>query len=88
MFAESYHAGRIDFQSNPHISPVCLPDVFQVLDTKPNKAEIQSLVHSGKWFHDSKDFSGERCWVSGWGKDALGEEGTYQPVLKEVSSPL
>ena len=22
--------------------------------------------------------------MSGWGKDALGEEGTYQPVLKEV----
>merc|ERR1719264_850540 len=55
--------GRIDFQSNPHISPVCLPDVFQ-------------------------DFSGERCWVSGWGKDALGEEGTYQPVLKEVDVPV
>ena len=48
MFVEFCHAGRIDFQSNPHISPVCLPDVFQVLDTKPNKAEIQSLVHSDK----------------------------------------
>ena len=30
------------------------------------------------------DYSGRRCWVSGWGKDALGEEGAYQPVLKEV----
>ena len=35
-----------------------------------------------------KDFSGQRCWVSGWGKDALGEEGNYQPVLKEVWSSL
>ena len=31
-----------------------------------------------------QEFSGQRCWVSGWGKDALGEEGAYQPVLKEV----
>ena len=23
--------GKVDFQRNPHISPVCLPDVFQVI---------------------------------------------------------
>lgn len=55
--------GLIDFQQNPHISPVCLPDVFQ-------------------------DFSGRRCWVSGWGKDAFGSAGSYQNVLKEVDVPV
>jgi len=35
-----------------------------------------------------QDYSGRRCWVSGWGKDALGEEGAYQPVLKEVDVPV
>jgi len=55
--------GLIDFQKNPHISPVCLPDAFQ-------------------------DFSGRRCWVSGWGKDAFGSAGSYQNVLKEVDVPV
>lgn len=31
------------------------------------------------------DFTGHRCWVSGWGKDGFGDDGRYQSVLKEVS---
>jgi len=55
--------GSLDFEKNPHISPVCLPDVFQ-------------------------DFSGHRCWVSGWGKDQFGLSGAYQNILKEVDVPI
>ena len=55
--------GVLDFKENPHISPVCLPDVFQ-------------------------DFSGARCWVSGWGKDQFGVTGSYQNILKEVDVPV
>merc|ERR1719350_323187 len=55
--------GFLDFQRNPHISPVCLPD---------------SLA----------EFSGERCFVSGWGKDAFGGDGSYQHTLKEVDVPV
>ena len=55
--------GFLDFQRNPHISPVCLPD---------------SLA----------EFSGERCFVSGWGKDAFGGDGAYQHTLKEVDVPV
>lgn len=55
--------GFVDFQRNPHISPVCLPDVYQ-------------------------DFAGQRCFVSGWGKDAFGKGGSYQHVLKEVDVPV
>lgn len=39
-----------------------------------------------------QDFSGQRCWVSGWGKDGFGDSGQYQSVVKEVDltviSPL
>jgi len=55
--------GFLDFQRNPHISPVCLPD---------------SLA----------DFSGDRCFVTGWGKDAFGGDGSYQHTLKEVDVPM
>lgn len=28
------------------------------------------------------DFSGSRCWTTGWGKDAFGDYGKYQNILK------
>ncbi|KAK7068805.1 CLIP domain-containing serine protease [Halocaridina rubra] len=31
-----------------------------------------------------QDFTGQRCWVSGWGKDGFGDNGQYQSILKEV----
>lgn len=33
-------------------------------------------------------FDGERCWTTGWGKNAFGEQGEYQSVLKEVDLPM
>uniref|UniRef100_A0A146M9E3 Phenoloxidase-activating factor 2 n=1 Tax=Lygus hesperus TaxID=30085 RepID=A0A146M9E3_LYGHE len=34
------------------------------------------------------DFSGARCWTTGWGKDAFGDYGKYQNILKEVDVPV
>uniref|UniRef100_A0A1A9X0L1 Phenoloxidase-activating factor 2 n=1 Tax=Glossina brevipalpis TaxID=37001 RepID=A0A1A9X0L1_9MUSC len=34
------------------------------------------------------DFTGTRCWTTGWGKDAFGEQGKYQNILKEVDVPI
>ncbi|KAL9904805.1 uncharacterized protein ACN427_005901 isoform 2-T3 [Glossina fuscipes fuscipes] len=34
------------------------------------------------------DFTGSRCWTTGWGKDAFGEQGKYQNILKEVDVPI
>lgn len=34
------------------------------------------------------DFSGKRCWTTGWGKNAFGESGKYQNILKEVDVPV
>ena len=28
------------------------------------------------------DYAGSRCWTTGWGKDAFGEYGKYQNILK------
>ncbi|KAG8193498.1 hypothetical protein JTE90_003713 [Oedothorax gibbosus] len=33
-------------------------------------------------------FDNRRCWVTGWGKNAFGEQGEYQSVLKEVDVPV
>ncbi|KAG8286682.1 hypothetical protein J6590_053632 [Homalodisca vitripennis] len=34
------------------------------------------------------DYSGYRCWTTGWGKDAFGDYGKYQNILKEVDVPV
>ncbi|XP_037273902.1 uncharacterized protein LOC119166686 isoform X1 [Rhipicephalus microplus] len=33
-------------------------------------------------------FEGHRCWVTGWGKDAFGQQGEYQHILKKVDVPV
>ena len=33
-------------------------------------------------------FAGQRCWVTGWGKNSFGQQGEYQSVLKEVDLPV
>lgn len=34
------------------------------------------------------DFTGQRCWTTGWGKNSFGETGKYQNILKEVDVPV
>ncbi|XP_031348097.1 uncharacterized protein LOC116174331 isoform X2 [Photinus pyralis] len=38
--------------------------------------------------HPHEDYTGQRCWTTGWGKDAFGEFGKYQNILKEVDVPI
>lgn len=33
-------------------------------------------------------FVGQRCWVTGWGKNSFGHQGEYQSVLREVDLPV
>ena len=68
-------AGRLDLAATPHISPVCLPDPQQVQSEPRPLARLVAVL---------QDFTGRRCWVSGWGKDLHGVAGSYQNVLKEV----
>ncbi|XP_072947858.1 uncharacterized protein [Epargyreus clarus] len=34
------------------------------------------------------EYAGQRCWTTGWGKDAFGDYGKYQNILKEVDVPV
>ncbi|XP_066138915.1 uncharacterized protein [Euwallacea fornicatus] len=38
--------------------------------------------------HPQDDYTGARCWTTGWGKDAFGDFGKYQNILKEVDVPV
>lgn len=53
----------VDLVTNPHISPICLPDRFA-------------------------KFTGSQCQAAGWGKNAFGDLGNFQNLLKEVSLPM
>ncbi|KAL4712754.1 hypothetical protein ACJJTC_008051 [Scirpophaga incertulas] len=33
-------------------------------------------------------YVGQRCWVSGWGKNLFGSQGQYQQILKKVDVPI
>lgn len=37
---------------------------------------------------DAESFAGQRCWITGWGKDAFGSNGQYQSQLKKVDLPV
>ena len=38
--------------------------------------------------YTGENFAGQRCWVAGWGKDAFGQRGDYQSVLRKVDVPI
>ncbi|XP_068201463.1 uncharacterized protein [Palaemon carinicauda] len=54
---------HVNLATNPHVSPVCLPE-------------------------RSDDFTGQRCHATGWGKNAFGNTGDFQHLLKEVDVPM
>ncbi|KAI5645445.1 trypsin domain-containing protein [Phthorimaea operculella] len=67
--------------------------------TLDNDLAILKLEHPVEWTkypHISPaclpdkytDYAGQRCWTTGWGKDAFGDYGKYQNILKEVDVPL
>ncbi|GBP35093.1 Phenoloxidase-activating factor 2 [Eumeta japonica] len=67
--------------------------------TLDNDLAILKLEHPVEWTkypHISPaclpdkytDYSGQRCWTTGWGKDAFGDFGKYQNILKEVDVPV
>lgn len=67
--------------------------------TLDNDLAILKLEHPVEWTkfpHISPaclpdkytDYAGQRCWTTGWGKDAFGDYGKYQNILKEVDVPV
>ena len=55
-----------------------------------SEVEVDNLAHIGPIClpHHAQTFSGRRCFVSGWGKDVFGPNGTYQNTLREVDVPI
>lgn len=67
--------------------------------TLDNDLAILKLEHPVEWTkypHISPaclpdkytNYAGQRCWTTGWGKDAFGDYGKYQNILKEVDVPV
>ncbi|CAH2091253.1 unnamed protein product [Euphydryas editha] len=67
--------------------------------TLDNDLAILKLEHPVEWTkypHISPaclpdkytEYGGQRCWTTGWGKDAFGSNGKYQNILKEVDVPI
>ena len=47
--ADNDKDGSIDFEKNPHIAPVCLPDVFQV--QRPYKIDLMNIQFKDNVFN-------------------------------------
>ncbi|XP_055321697.1 uncharacterized protein LOC129577895 isoform X2 [Sitodiplosis mosellana] len=71
-----YYAGTLD--NDLAILKLAVPVDFQ------NNPHISPACLPDRY----SDFSGQRCWTTGWGKDAFGDFGKYQNILKEVDVPI
>lgn len=60
-------------------------DIAIVFLAKPAKREphIDTICLS-----THQAFKGDRCFVSGWGKDTFGKEGKFQVILKKIEVPV
>lgn len=80
----------VDWTRSPHISPACLPDAYTDYTGKFHSFHMDFLLLCETFtlltcICSSK---GARCWTTGWGKDAFGQYGKYQNILKEVDIPI
>lgn len=74
----------VEFQNNPHISPACLPDRFS--DFTGQRCWTTGW---GKSYNASITYAVELIFNSfNLGKDAFGDFGKYQNILKEVDVPI
>lgn len=71
-----YYAGTLD-------NDLAILKIDQPVDFQKNP-HISAACLPDKF----TDFTGARCWTTGWGKDAFGEYGKYQNILKEVDVPI
>lgn len=74
-----------DFQPTSLANDVALLRLEVAVDQQqvPHVAPA-CLAHQDEQQH----FAGQRCWVAGWGKNAFGQLGTFQSVLKKVDLPV
>lgn len=78
-----------DFQATSLINDIALIRLEQPVDSQqmPHIAPA-CLATPADGLDQSFQFNGQRCWVAGWGKNAFGQQGTFQSVLKKVDLPV
>lgn len=72
-----------DFQASSLINDIALMRMEITIDA-------QQMPHISPSCLATPDelFNGQRCWLTGWGKDAFGQGGSFQSVLKKVDLPV
>jgi len=72
-----------EFRSENLVNDIAIVKMDGFVDTRkfPNVASVCIPTRNA-------DFTGRRCYVTGWGKDAFGRQGKYHNVLKEVDLPV
>uniref|UniRef100_A0A6G1SAF1 Serine protease 42 n=1 Tax=Aceria tosichella TaxID=561515 RepID=A0A6G1SAF1_9ACAR len=74
-----------EFQSNSLINDIALLRLEQPVDAGQMPHVAPACIGQ---LEEQANFVGQRCWVAGWGKDAFGQQGAFQSVLKKVDLPV
>ncbi|XP_066989109.1 phenoloxidase-activating factor 2-like isoform X2 [Macrobrachium rosenbergii] len=91
-----------DHPQYPHVEVIVDNVIIHPNFNSQNLANDVALLHLsrpvdlGKYPHigtaclpeQGQVFYGQSCWVTGWGKDAFEDSGSFQNVLKEVDVPM
>ncbi|XP_054083388.1 LOW QUALITY PROTEIN: phenoloxidase-activating factor 2-like [Zeugodacus cucurbitae] len=96
-------AGEWDAQTKQEVLPYQDARVKEIIrhekynDTHINDVALLILETPLKWEENVRpiclpesnvNFDHSRCYISGWGKDKLGEDGAYSLILKKVDLPV
>lgn len=72
-----------DFQASSLINDIALMRMEITIDAQQMPHISPSCLAT-----PGESFDGQRCWLTGWGKDAFGQAGSFQSVLKKVDLPI
>lgn len=72
-----------EFQSTSLSNDIALLRIETVLDPQQMPHITPACLATPE-----EQFVHQRCWLAGWGKDAFGQTGTFQSVLKKVDLPV
>lgn len=73
-----------DFQASSLINDIALMRMEITIDAQ----QMPHISPSCLATPTDESFAGQRCWLTGWGKDAFGQVGSFQSVLKKVDLPV
>ncbi|XP_063395113.1 inactive CLIP domain-containing serine protease A8-like [Cydia fagiglandana] len=80
--------------SHPSFNPTTLQYDITVLRLStpvpltPMPGSVATINRACLPASNAATYTGQRCWVSGWGKNMFGLQGQYQQILKKVDVPI